>query len=63
MNARSPSKGEESDIVVFRIVRDSKCSECGEELGRGRWLRMEEERVLVRWRRAGGPDVGSIRQG
>ena len=34
------------DIVVFEILRDSACAECGEELGRGRWLRMEEGRPL-----------------
>jgi hypothetical protein len=35
-----------SDIVVFWIVRDSVCAECGEELGKGRFLRMEAERPL-----------------
>lgn len=35
-----------SDIVVFEILRDSVCAECGEELGKGRWLRMERERPL-----------------
>ena len=35
-----------TDIVVFEIVRDSACAECGEELGKGRWLRMEQERPL-----------------
>lgn len=34
------------DIVVFWIVGDSVCSECGEELGKGRFLRMETERPL-----------------
>ena len=34
------------DIVVFWIVRDSACSECGEALGKGRFLRMEAERPL-----------------
>lgn len=34
------------DIVVFWIVRDSACAECGEELGKGRFLRMEGERPL-----------------
>ena len=34
------------EIVVFSIVRDSACAECGEELGRGRFLRMEAERPL-----------------
>lgn len=34
------------DIVVFWIVRDSACAECGETLGKGRFLRMEAERPL-----------------
>lgn len=34
------------DIVVFWIVRDSTCAECGEELGKGRFLRIETERPL-----------------
>lgn len=34
------------DIVVFEILRDSECAECGEELGKGRWLRLEEDRPL-----------------
>lgn len=35
-----------SEIVVFWIIRDSVCAECGEELGKGRFLRMEAERPL-----------------
>ena len=34
------------DIVVFWIIRDSACAECGSELGKGRFLRMEGERPL-----------------
>lgn len=34
------------EIVVFWIIRDSICAECGEELGKGRLLRMEAERPL-----------------
>jgi hypothetical protein len=34
------------DIVVFSILRDSACSECQAELGKGRLLRMEGERPL-----------------
>src|SRR5882672_11307483 len=34
------------DIVVFWIVRDSKCAECGTELWKGSLLRMEGERAL-----------------
>jgi hypothetical protein len=35
-----------SEIVVFWIVRDSVCGECGQELGKGRFLRLEAERPL-----------------
>lgn len=35
-----------NDIVVFQIVRDSTCAECGEELFKGRMLRLERERPL-----------------
>src|SRR5260221_10405087 len=34
------------EIVVFWIVRDSACAECGEALGKGRFLRMDAERPL-----------------
>src|SRR5215475_1265984 len=34
------------DIVVFSIVKESKCSECGVELFRGSFLRMEKEKPL-----------------
>lgn len=33
-------------IVVFKIIKDSVCSECGEELGKGRLLRVEQEKPL-----------------
>lgn len=32
--------------VVFWIVRDSACAECGEVLHKGRFLRMESEQPL-----------------
>ena len=35
-----------NEIVVFSIIRDSSCSECGDELGRGRLLRLEDDRPL-----------------
>ncbi len=35
---------EKPEIVVFEILRDSVCSECGEELWKGRLLRMEDDR-------------------
>ncbi len=42
----SPQKAKPEDLVVFEILRDSTCAECGEELGKGRWLRLEGERPL-----------------
>jgi hypothetical protein len=41
-----PASSKRDDIVVFEIIRDSACAECGEELGRGRWLCLEEEKPL-----------------
>jgi hypothetical protein len=49
LQAARPSHGtaaESKDIVVFWIVRDSACAECGETLGKGRFLRMEAGRPL-----------------
>jgi hypothetical protein len=34
------------EIVVFWIIRNSVCAECGDELGKGRFLRLEAERSL-----------------
>src|SRR5215468_5851897 len=34
------------DIVIFSIQRDSKCSECGVELWKGNFLKMEKDRPL-----------------
>ena len=39
-NQRSP----ENDIKVFISHRDSKCDECGEELGRQAWITLEENK-------------------
>ncbi len=33
------------DIVVFIVRCDTKCGECGEELGKGRWIRVENEKA------------------
>lgn len=35
------NKGESPEIVVFSIIRDSTCAECGRELWKGELLRME----------------------
>lgn len=40
-----PASGS-SEIVVFSIVRDSVCAECKRELGKGEFLRMENDRPL-----------------
>jgi hypothetical protein len=37
---------ESKDLVVFSIVRSSKCAECGDELFRGSFLNMEDKRPL-----------------
>lgn len=42
-NDASPN---EKDLVVFSIVRDSKCSECQGELGKGQFLTMEKGEPL-----------------
>lgn len=42
-SGESPTPG---DIVVFWIVSDSICAECGELLGKGRFLRLHRERPL-----------------
>jgi len=42
----SSAESEARDIVVFWLVSDSRCSECGEELGSGRFLRMLDEKPL-----------------
>src|SRR5882757_9174729 len=44
MMARQSKVGsslESKELVVFDILRDSKCSECGKELGKGDFLFME----------------------
>jgi len=42
----SPNDSKSPDIVVFEILRDSACAECGEELWKGSFLRLEKERPL-----------------
>jgi hypothetical protein len=42
----SKAAGDAQDIVVFSIVRESTCAECGTELAKGNFLRMEKERPL-----------------
>lgn len=35
-----------NEIVVFWTVGDARCAECGDDMGRGRFLRMEKDRPL-----------------
>ncbi|MCM3870887.1 MAG: hypothetical protein ND895_09380 [Pyrinomonadaceae bacterium] len=59
--ARQPTKKAE-EIKVFISHRDSKCGECGEQLGKQAWITLEEEKgalqvrsrvdeILRAWRR------------
>jgi hypothetical protein len=43
---RDSKVSQPGEIVVFWIIRDSTCAECGDQLGKGRFLRMEAERPL-----------------
>ena len=40
------SRPRNQELVVFWIIRDSACAECGAELGKGQFLRMEKDRPL-----------------
>ena len=44
--ASRKNSGKRDEIVVFSIVRDSSCSECGAELWKGEFLRMEGDHPL-----------------
>ncbi len=46
MKTDSHSEAKNKEIVVFIVRRDTKCAECGEELGSGRWLRLENDQPL-----------------
>lgn len=46
MRSDESTEPKSDDIVVFEILRDSTCAECGDELEKGRWLRLEKERPL-----------------
>jgi len=49
MNRKSDEPKESksgAEIVVFSVVRDSKCTECGAELWKGSLLRLEGEKAL-----------------
>jgi hypothetical protein len=44
--AEARTANQSNEIVVFSIVRPSECSECGRELWKGEFLRMEKEQPL-----------------
>jgi hypothetical protein len=48
MNRKSgkPKSASGEEIVVFSVVRDSKCTECEAELWKGSLLRLEDEKAL-----------------
>ena len=41
-----PDSAKRDEIVVFIVHRETKCAECGEELFKGRWIRLENQRAL-----------------
>ena len=41
-----PSPRDEKEIVVFRVRRDTTCSECDTEIGRGSMVRLQDEKAL-----------------
>jgi hypothetical protein len=45
-NSDKPKSGSTGEIVVFSVIRDSKCTECGAELWKGSLLRLEGEKAL-----------------
>ena len=40
------SPREKKEIVVFRVRRDTRCSECSTELGRGSMIHLQDEKAL-----------------
>jgi len=47
MGSNHKSQSDQNDeIVVFSIINPSVCSECGAELAKGRFLKMEKEKPL-----------------
>jgi hypothetical protein len=43
---RSGQRGEKPNDVVFWLINDSRCEECHDELGNGRFLRLESGKAL-----------------
>jgi hypothetical protein len=46
MGGERKKKDKGEDIVVFDILKPSACSECGSDLGKGSFLRVEKEKPL-----------------
>ncbi|MBI4194649.1 MAG: hypothetical protein HY526_06165 [Betaproteobacteria bacterium] len=46
METRRSKAAPAEDVVVFSILKASVCSECGAELSKGDFLRMEKEKPL-----------------
>ena len=46
MGNNHKSQGDQNEIVVFSIINPSVCSECGAELAKGRFLKMDKENPL-----------------
>jgi RNase P subunit RPR2 len=43
---KKPNGNMKNEIVVFSVVKDTVCTECGEELWKGRLLRLENDKAL-----------------
>jgi hypothetical protein len=56
LESDGPKRGSEGEIVVFSIVRDSQCTECGAEPWNGSLLRLEREKALC----IGCADLGHL---
>jgi hypothetical protein len=44
--SEKPNREAKQEIVVFWIVKESQCTECGAQLGKGCLLRLEQEKAL-----------------
>jgi hypothetical protein len=51
-----PKNESAPEIVEFSVIRDSRCTECGEDLWKGRLLRLEGEKALC----MGGADLDRL---
>lgn len=44
-----PGKQRAPDIVVYSILRSATCAECGRQLHKGNWMRLEDDGPLCLW--------------